>query len=162
MNLSCGLRSNCAVADSPRAHLVRACRKECKKSQQLERRLYETVKAGFLKTDGLKIFLCFLLVKLRNLRLYTGRNGDDLGIFLCRVFLHALNEFVIVLCRCRLVFSHIRHVKRRLQRQKVHIVGKRKLVLRELRLTYRLAVVEACLDFLEHLNLCLCLLAAAL
>ena len=129
MDLARRLRRRRALDDRPGAALVRAGREERLKAEQVERRLDEAVEAALRLAEILEERLGLLRIELGDLLLDLRGDCDDLRALLGGELLDLLHERILVVGRRDLVLRDIRNVERRLQREEVHLLDEREIVL---------------------------------
>ena len=162
MDLAGGFRCRRALDNGPGAALIRAGRQEGLQAQEVERCLDQAVEAALRLTEVFEEGLGLFFVELGDLRLDFCRDGDDFRALFGRVFLDLLDVRVLVVSRGDFVLGDVRDVERRLERQEVHLLDELEVILGEVDLACRRALVERSLDAAQDLILDLRLFVAGL
>ena len=162
MDLAGSFRCRRALDNGPGAALIRAGRQEGLQAQEVERCLDQAVEAALRLTEVFEEGLGLFFVKLGDLRLDFCRDSDDFRALFGRVFLDLLDVRVLVVSRSDFVLGDVRDIERRLERQEIHLLDELEVILGEVDLACRRALVERSLDAAQDLVLDLRLFVAGL
>ena len=162
MDLAGSFRCRRALDNGPGAALIRAGRQEGLQAQEVERCLDQAVEAALRLAEVFEEGLGLFFVELGDLRLDFCRDGDDFRALFGRVFLDLLDVRVLVVSRSDFVLGDVRDVERRLERQEIHLLDELEVILGEVDLACRRALVERGLDAAQDLVLDLRLFVAGL